>query len=998
MAKGNIVLQNGRGQQPYRSNAPVTGQGSAIAPPAQTAHPYTPPKPYRAQNTAPQAPTIPGHHPRPAQNHQGSNHQLQGHPVQGRQIQGRPGPVHPPLAGRPTIQRPAGQPGTGQPAFSAPPGTGSYGDDFVSRLSERLGGRAAFKRLLAATLLFFTLFIVLAATKFIHDVNTDRQDQINRFEASLTADAGSVTRALDAEIEWLDTALALRGSPQQMVNFAARSRNVVGAAFLDGNGNVLADTRGAGPQLAALDRRNFPKDGVTVDSLINDKATATPVVTRKAGDNYLVVALAPGTLIGERDGTRSLIRDSGRVIDGPPAVASQGPQTFYRISANRLTDAVRGTANSSVAQHSLDGEKAWFGAVRIPNSYLSVMDVQPRQSNSSVIQNLMLFGLLFLGSAWLIWVLMSQLLKQIDAVRQQNNVEEISRQRYRAAVDGSDGGIWEVDLTRNTAFLSKSLAKTMGLSETETLLPLPKFLALFQTRNRDQFYNLLKRAAINGPFEVELGVESLPIFLSCRGRPTQRDDQTKLVIGMALDITEARGAQARLQSAEARLFDALRSMNDSFVIWDQMDRLVLWNNKFEDFFGFEPGQLEQGMPYAMVEYHATQHIAQTAEIESSVGSEIQLKDGRWLRYLETHTADGGRVSIGTEVTAIRTREQQLQVNQDALEKTINVLRKSQVRIVELAENYEQEKIRAEEANQSKSEFLANMSHELRTPLNAINGFSDIMKKEMFGPLGDTRYKEYVNDILFSGQHLLSLINDILDMSKIEAGKMTLNTEPMIMSDMIGQVIRIVRGRADENRLKLVYEGAQTPEIQADPRAVKQILLNLTTNAIKFTPEGGMVRISVEPKSAGLIIHVSDTGIGISQEDIARLAQPFEQIDSQHSRQHEGTGLGLALSKSLVELHGGNFRISSVVGEGTTVTFTLPTTVQAKQTEPESNEVGSEISRLAQDIAEVLQASDTVASPEPVPAPPPIPAVAAQPAPQSGPVPYAPPPPSQENAA
>ena len=490
-----------------------------------------------------------------------------------------------------------------------------------------------------------------------------------------------------------------------------------------------------------------------------------------------------------------------------------------------------------------------------------------------------------------------------------------------------------------------------------------------------------------------MGAESLPIFLSCRGRPTQRDDQTKLVIGMALDITETRGAQARLQSAEARLFDALRSMNDSFVIWDQMDRLVLWNNKFEDFFGFQSGQLESGMAYATVEYHATRNIAQTVELGTESGNEIQLADGRWLRYLETHTADGGRVSIGTEVTAIRTREQQLQVNQDALEKTINVLRKSQVRIVELAENYEQEKIRAEEANQSKSEFLANMSHELRTPLNAINGFSDIMQKEMFGPLGDTRYKEYVNDILFSGQHLLSLINDILDMSKIEAGKMTLNTEPIIMSDMIAQVIRIVRGRADENRLKLIYEGNQTPEIEADPRAVKQILLNLTTNAIKFTPEGGMVRIAVEPKSAGLIIHVTDTGIGISKEDIARLAQPFEQIDSQHSRQHEGTGLGLALSKSLVELHGGNFNISSVVGEGTTVTFTLPLTVQVKEPVKESNEVGSEISRLAQDIAEVLQVSGTVAAPplteepqvNPVPqvqhAPPPVPQIQPSPVPQ-----------------
>ncbi len=892
-------------------------------------------------------------------------------------------------------QQPPRPPAPTRPAFSAPPGSSLNGDDFVSRLSERLGGRGAFKRLLITTLLFFTLFIILATTKFIRDVKFDLQEQISQFQADLASDAVAVTRALDSEIEWMDTALALRGSSQQVVNFAARSRKIVGAAILNGNSEVLAETKGAGRQLAALDRRNFPKGGVTVDSLINDKGIATPVVTRKSGDNFLVVALAPGTLIGGRDGTRSLIRDSGRVIDGPTSVASQGPQTFYRISANRLSSAVRGTASSTVDAHSRNDQKVWFGAVRIPNSYLSVMDVKPRRANSSVTQNFILFSLLFVGSAWLIWMLMTQLLKQIDAVRQQNNVEEVSRQRYRAAIDGSNGGIWEVDLTRNTAFLSQSLAKTMGFAESETHVTLPQFLALFVTEHRDQFYNLLKRASLNGPFEIEMGAANLPIFLSCRGRPTQRDDQTKLVIGMALDVTEARGAQARLQSAEARLFDALRSMNDSFVIWDQMDRLVLWNTKFEDFFGFKPGQLQPGMQYAMVEYYADQHIAQTEDFADLSGSEIELTDGRWVRYLETHTADGGRVSIGTEVTTIRTREQQLQVNQDALEKTINVLRKSQVRIVELAENYEQEKIRAEEANQSKSEFLANMSHELRTPLNAINGFSDIMKKEMFGPLGDPRYREYVNDILFSGQHLLSLINDILDMSKIEAGKMTLNTEPMIMSDMISQVIRIIRGRADENRLKLVYEGSQTPEIEADPRAVKQILLNLATNAIKFTPEGGMVRIAVEAKSAGLIVHVSDTGIGISQEDIARLAQPFEQIDSQHSRKHEGTGLGLALSKSLVELHGGNFNINSVIGEGTTVTFTLPKSVQAKQAKPQNNEVGSEISRLAQDIADVLQASGAATSPDLAPKAPNSPAQA-QPyqAPQSGPPPH----PAQRNDA
>jgi len=877
--------------------------------------------------------------------------------VQNPQTQSGPPP-------RPTATMARAPLTTAQPAFSTPPGVSgggsNYGDDFVSRISERLGGRAVFKRLLIATLLFFTLFLIIVASKLISDVKNHRANQIVQFQTELLADAGTVERALNAEINWINLALSQRGSAQQFVNSVSRSNTIIGAAVINSNGQVLADSNGVGPQLAALDRRNFPENDATVDSLINDEGIVTPVVTLKSGGNFLAVALVPGTLIGQGQSTRALIRERARVIDGSTEIGLQGPQRFYRVSANRLTSIISGAEKSTIKPLVHDDRKIWFGAAQVSGPYLSIMDIQERRADPDIWQNILLFGLLFLGAAWLIWAMMNQLLKQIDSSRKRNYEEEISRQRYRAAVDGSNGGIWEIDLTRNTAFLSKSLAKTMGLAEKETSLPLPQFLALFSMSHRDQFYNLLKRAALNGPFEIEIGAANLPIFLSCRGRPTQRDDKTKIVIGMAMDITEARGAQARMQSAEARLFDALRSMNDSFVIWDQMDRLVLWNNKFEDFFGFQPGQLQQGLPYAMVEYHATQQISQTFNIEGDTGNELQLADGRWVRYLETHTADGGRVSIGTEVTTIRTRENQLQVNQDALEKTINVLRKSQVRIVELAENYEQEKIRAEEANQSKSEFLANMSHELRTPLNAINGFSDIMKKEMFGPLGDARYKEYVNDILFSGQHLLSLINDILDMSKIEAGKMTLNTEPMIMSDMIRQVIRIVRGRADDNRLKLVYDASETPEIEADPRAVKQILLNLTTNAIKFTPEGGMVRIVVEPKSAGLIIHVSDTGIGISQEDIARLAQPFEQIDSQHSRQHEGTGLGLALSKSLVELHGGNFNINSVVGEGTTVTFTLPAFVQKKAPVQNKNEVGNEITRLAQDIADVLQASGAAA--------------------------------------
>lgn len=242
---------------------------------------------------------------------------------------------------------------------------------------------------------------------------------------------------------------------------------------------------------------------------------------------------------------------------------------------------------------------------------------------------------------------------------------------------------------------------------------------------------------------------------------------------------------------------------------------------------------------------------------------------------------------------------------------------------ERAESFEQKKELAEAESQQKSKFLAHMSHELRTPLNAINGFSDILHREIFGPLGDVRYKEYASNILFSGQHLLALINDILDLSKIEAGKMVLNIEDVEVNDLVAQSLRIVNVRAKESGLNLVYENKTPLHIQADPRSVKQILLNLLTNAIKFTPEGGTVKVSVDMNATALILRVSDSGIGISQENIKRLAKPFQQVEDSGTKKIEGTGLGLSLSKSLVELHGGVFDIQSVVGEGTTVSFTLP---------------------------------------------------------------------------
>jgi signal transduction histidine kinase len=230
---------------------------------------------------------------------------------------------------------------------------------------------------------------------------------------------------------------------------------------------------------------------------------------------------------------------------------------------------------------------------------------------------------------------------------------------------------------------------------------------------------------------------------------------------------------------------------------------------------------------------------------------------------------------------------------------------------------------AETASRIKSEFLANMSHELRTPLNAIIGFSDTMRARMFGPLHG-RYEEYVGLIHESGQHLLSLISDILDLSKIEAGKFVLDPQPVDLAETVTYAIDLVRRRAEENSISLTaHVPANLPVLIADPRSVKQILLNLLSNAVKFTPKGGAVSLRAEAREGTLHLTVHDNGIGIPRKALARIGQAFEQASNDPMRAREGTGLGLALVKSLAEQHGGGMTIASREGVGTTVSVELP---------------------------------------------------------------------------
>jgi two-component system cell cycle sensor histidine kinase PleC len=504
-----------------------------------------------------------------------------------------------------------------------------------------------------------------------------------------------------------------------------------------------------------------------------------------------------------------------------------------------------------------------------------------------------------------------------------------SERRFRLAVEAARCGIWEWDLGSDTIYMSDVTASLF--SWRGGVVDGQQVLDRVSPGHRDGLRDALRAAALYGGFDVSFRVPSLtggrPVWIDARGEAFGESPEGGFarIIGVALDVTEERLAQARAQSAETRLRDAIESFSEAFVLWDRHDRLVMFNRNYRNFFHIDPQLLKPGVQRDEVKQAVAAALRQISRAPGDRMDvhEAELVDGRWLQISERRTAEGGRVVTATDITAVKAQEEARRLNEDELRKAVVNLERSQTELSDLARKYETEKIRAEAANQSKSEFLANMSHELRTPLNAINGFSEIMVAQMFGPLGDSRYGDYARDILNSGQHLLALINDILDMSKIEAGKMTLTFEPMAVDEVAEEAVRLVRTRAESAGLTLAAEAPALLEIEADYRAVKQVLLNLLSNAVKFTPRGGSVSVGVERLGDTVRINVSDTGIGIASEDLERLARPFEQIESQHAKTQQGTGLGLALSKALVEMHGGSLGLTSSPGQGTTASFSLP---------------------------------------------------------------------------
>jgi len=364
--------------------------------------------------------------------------------------------------------------------------------------------------------------------------------------------------------------------------------------------------------------------------------------------------------------------------------------------------------------------------------------------------------------------------------------------------------------------------------------------------------------------------------------------------------------------AEARLLQStLENIGEGLSVFDRRGRLIAWNSRFCELLELPP-DLPVGAPLRdILMLQAARGDFGRDDPSAEVAKRLELfyrdvpttkervtPPGRILQISRRAMPDGAIVSVYSDVADLKASERKL------------IQARSQ----------------AEMANHAKSEFLANMSHELRTPLNAIIGFSEIIAHELFGPIGNERYLDYMKDIHQSSLHLLSIINDVLDMSKIEAGKLELSKEPLNVRHLIGEVVRMMRERADSRGIELVTKLLDGEvEIWADERAIKQIFLNLLSNAIKFSRDGGEVCIRVvsdEPDRAA--VEFEDHGIGMNEEELERALQPFGQAQPSTTRNYGGTGLGLPITKGLIEAHGGKLTIESRAGQGTIARVSLPT--------------------------------------------------------------------------
>ncbi len=706
---------------------------------------------------------------------------------------------------------------------------------------------------------------------------------------------------------------------------------------------ILTICVGAAVQVLDYRRQVIVEATRTVEALADQFAFT---LDRSAGDGALSFVRTSGALPQSLPdwaagaGRHVLVADgSGVIIASIPGEPSLRGRSILDLLGPPTTFA----DESHTMQITLPGGKSALASVRAlkhPTGMLAVaqpLDDALAQWRSTAA----LTATLSAATGFVVLILGFAFHWQATRAREADLIHDAVRCRIDTALNRGRCGLWDWDLDRGRVFWSHSMFDILGLSPKDDLLTFGEVGALVHPEDID-LCDLATRLvdarlqSFDHAFRMR-HADGRWLWLRARCELARQSGEAGLhLIGIAVDITEQRNLVEKSMAADLRLRDAIETVPEAFVLWDADDRLVLCNSNFQALHSLTDEAVVPGTDYRTIAAAGRKLTTRTPianEESQRPGArtfEAQLDDGRWMHISERRTKDGGYVSVGTDITQIKLHEQRWVEGEQRRMATVDDLRRSQqalerqtAQLAELAEKYAEERTRADEANQSKSKFLANMSHELRTPLNAIIGFSEIMESAMFGPLGAAKYREYSRDIRESGQYLLDVINDILDMSNIEAGGLQLTPENVELDAAVAECLRVISGPANEKQLTVKSDITPAISVKADRRALKQIVLNLLSNAVKFTPDRGAITVVGRQRVGTITIAIADDGIGIPKDALHKLGRPFEQVESQLTKRHQGSGLGLAIAKSLVELHGGAMRICSRLGRGTIVVVRLP---------------------------------------------------------------------------
>ncbi|MEM8796557.1 MAG: ATP-binding protein [Pseudomonadota bacterium] len=660
---------------------------------------------------------------------------------------------------------------------------------------------------------------------------------------------------------------------------------------------------------------------------------------------HLTAALAEHLPTGAtRDGKKLfVIRDDGLIYADAPI--STGYRGTYVADVLKDTQALLTFGQSAGVQTVpliATQEQVFVALHHLPNDLGAVVIYQPHADiladwQADVSLNLSIF----IGTTVLLSVVLFAFFSQSSRAEEADAIYQQSYARFDTALSRGRCGLWDWDLQRGRVFWSSSMFEIVGIPPRHALMGFGEIDELIHPDDVDllQTAENILAGKLN---QIDLIYRMRHhdghwIWVRARGEVVEQPDRESIhLVGICIDITEQVKLSEDNKTANARLRESIETLSEAFVLWDHKNRLVVCNEKYRELNGIPRELGVPGAPYFDVMSQArtpqpSLHANIVShEIINESPTECQLSDGRWLQVDEIRTADGGYVSIGTDITKIKRSQEALRLREQELETSVSKLEKSEQELRELADKLTVQREIAESANAAKSEFLANISHEWRTPLNAIIGFSDVMQSSTFGPLGSEKYSEYCQDINKAGTYMLAFINDVLSMSEIESGRFSLKRETFDLARIVRNSAKTFAGEADVSDVSLTVEVPPKLAFNGDPGAIEQAIDNLLSNALKFNKSGGRVTVQCLERKSEVSLVVTDSGIGIEPEALEELGKPFKQVQSQMTKNHTGSGLGLAISKSLIEMHGGSLEIQSKLDIGTEVHIKLP--AQAKDGE------------------------------------------------------------------